>query len=72
MGKIQTNLFQKKSPVKNHGGLKSVKKKCSLVVFCKNLEIALRMAAYRAYLRSFLSYADMTAVGALPDYVTFL
>lgn len=31
-----------------------------------NLEISLRMSAYRTYLRSLLTYYDMTAVTALP------
>lgn len=38
-----------------------------LIIFCFDLEIALRMVANRAYLRSLLSYDYVTAIGAFPD-----
>ena len=38
-----------------------------LVVFCFNLEIALRMVANGTLLGSFLAYDNVTTVGALPN-----
>ena len=37
------------------------------IILCINLEIALRVCAYRAYLRRFGAYDDMAAVPAFPD-----
>ena len=37
-----------------------------LIIFFSDFKIALRMLAYRAYLRSFCSNYDMSAVAALP------
>ena len=39
-----------------------------LVVLFSYLEEALRMSAYRTYLRSFLADYEMTAVAAFPHY----
>ena len=39
------------------------------IIFRLYAEITLRMRAYRTYLRRFLSYANVAAVHALPDYV---
>ena len=42
------------------------------VILCLDLEVSLRMVADGALLGRFLSYHDMTAVGALPDDVVIL
>ena len=46
-------------------------KRVALIVFGLDLEICLRVVANRANFGSLLAYADVTAVGALPDAVAF-
>ena len=43
-----------------------------LIILGLHLEISLRMRTHRAHLGSLLSYADVTAVSALPDGVAVL
>ena len=38
------------------------------IILCMNLKIALRVIAGRAYLGSFGSHYDMSAVAAFPDF----
>ena len=44
----------------------------SSIVLCTHLEIALRVAAHRAYLGSLLAYHDMAAICALPYCIAVL